>query len=589
MLREYFSPSYNQDNGAGAYCNPAKCNFHQNCTRLRFFWLPLLMASVRLSRAVSTGGRGRVLRRGLSGGGQAGHLQSLHPRARPLHRAHPVGPALLVYAAGGPISGSGQLRGGSLGREAASQRRRRRRCLTSTLRRSFGLPTLLVGGGGYTIRNVARCWAYETALCLGEPLRNELPYNDYWEYYAPDYTLHIRESNMVRAPRPAGPRAPAPCCVPAAADGAAGHPDPSAACASAPAPAGTLLGSALSCRARPAVGEAVTPSRRAPSQVNLNTPDYLAATTRRIFEHLRHLPSAPGVTIGGGAESAPRDPMVDLDEAEEDDPDVRDGVRALDARVRPSNDYGPDHGDVVHRDAQVGADAPAGPQHDPSLPRPDAMGSDASYLASSLGGSAAGDAKGAVAAKAEADAGRAVAAPAAAAEAEVKEEGRAARDEQDPMKTEGAAAAAETAAAEGSADAAEGKAYRAAVAEDGAAVVSGAAAGASDAMDVDSDKPAAEGASEGPAAAPSESGKSAAAVAADGGGDGKEAAEAMGGSDRMDVDAQAAAAAAGGQGAADAPAQEGKADSDAGPAAPGNATPAEAAGEPKPAETLSGA
>jgi len=59
------------------------------------------------------------------------------------------------------------------------------------------LPTLLVGGGGYTIRNVARCWAYETALCLGEPLRNELPYNDYWEYYAPDYTLHIRESNMV--------------------------------------------------------------------------------------------------------------------------------------------------------------------------------------------------------------------------------------------------------------------------------------------------------------------------------------------------------------------------------------------------------
>ena len=54
-----------------------------------------------------------------------------------------------------------------------------------------------MGGGGYTIRNVARCWAYETALCLGEPLRNELPYNDYWEYYAPDYTLHIRESNMV--------------------------------------------------------------------------------------------------------------------------------------------------------------------------------------------------------------------------------------------------------------------------------------------------------------------------------------------------------------------------------------------------------
>ena len=24
--------------------------------------------------------------------------------------------------------------------------------------KSFGLPTLVLGGGGYTIRNVARCW-----------------------------------------------------------------------------------------------------------------------------------------------------------------------------------------------------------------------------------------------------------------------------------------------------------------------------------------------------------------------------------------------------------------------------------------------
>eukprot|EP00494_Astrolonche_serrata_P030665 UN30933 len=32
--------------------------------------------------------------------------------------------------------------------------------------KSFGLPLLVLGGGGYTIRNVARCWAHETALCL---------------------------------------------------------------------------------------------------------------------------------------------------------------------------------------------------------------------------------------------------------------------------------------------------------------------------------------------------------------------------------------------------------------------------------------
>lgn len=32
--------------------------------------------------------------------------------------------------------------------------------------KSFGLPTLVLGGGGYTIRNVARAWTYETALLL---------------------------------------------------------------------------------------------------------------------------------------------------------------------------------------------------------------------------------------------------------------------------------------------------------------------------------------------------------------------------------------------------------------------------------------
>ncbi len=26
---------------------------------------------------------------------------------------------------------------------------------------------MVLGGGGYTVRNVARCWAYETGLCLG--------------------------------------------------------------------------------------------------------------------------------------------------------------------------------------------------------------------------------------------------------------------------------------------------------------------------------------------------------------------------------------------------------------------------------------
>jgi len=36
--------------------------------------------------------------------------------------------------------------------------------------KSFNLPILLLGGGGYTIRNVARCWALETSVILGKPI-----------------------------------------------------------------------------------------------------------------------------------------------------------------------------------------------------------------------------------------------------------------------------------------------------------------------------------------------------------------------------------------------------------------------------------
>jgi len=62
--------------------------------------------------------------------------------------------------------------------------------------KKFDLPLLLLGGGGYTIRNVARCWTFETSIALGVDIANELPYNDYFEYYGPDFKLHISPSNM---------------------------------------------------------------------------------------------------------------------------------------------------------------------------------------------------------------------------------------------------------------------------------------------------------------------------------------------------------------------------------------------------------
>ena len=37
----------------------------------------------------------------------------------------------------------------------------------------FGVPMLVLGGGGYTMRNVARCWAYETGRLLGQELPDE--------------------------------------------------------------------------------------------------------------------------------------------------------------------------------------------------------------------------------------------------------------------------------------------------------------------------------------------------------------------------------------------------------------------------------
>ena len=55
----------------------------------------------------------------------------------------------------------------------------------------YNLPTLVLGGGGYTIRNVARCWTYETAVVLGTDIDNELPYNDYYAYYGPDFAMHF--------------------------------------------------------------------------------------------------------------------------------------------------------------------------------------------------------------------------------------------------------------------------------------------------------------------------------------------------------------------------------------------------------------
>lgn len=49
-----------------------------------------------------------------------------------------------------------------------------------------GYPTLLLGGGGYTIRNVSRCWAYDTGVALGleSLIPDKIPANAFSSYWS---------------------------------------------------------------------------------------------------------------------------------------------------------------------------------------------------------------------------------------------------------------------------------------------------------------------------------------------------------------------------------------------------------------------
>jgi hypothetical protein len=57
--------------------------------------------------------------------------------------------------------------------------------------RAYAVPLLVLGGGGYTIRNVSRCWTYETAVLVGAALPDELPRTVYDHFFRESaYKLH---------------------------------------------------------------------------------------------------------------------------------------------------------------------------------------------------------------------------------------------------------------------------------------------------------------------------------------------------------------------------------------------------------------
>ncbi|KAJ9050108.1 hypothetical protein DSO57_1017606 [Entomophthora muscae] len=67
-------------------------------------------------------------------------------------------------------------------------------CLENAL--SYNLPTIVLGGGGYSVKNVARTWTLETATILGLELDNQLPTNSYFGHLPEDSTLYIPPVKM---------------------------------------------------------------------------------------------------------------------------------------------------------------------------------------------------------------------------------------------------------------------------------------------------------------------------------------------------------------------------------------------------------
>ena len=64
--------------------------------------------------------------------------------------------------------------------------------------RKYNIPLILLGGGGYTVKNVARTWTYETACALGieGEIDPNLPWNQYFEWFGPRYRLEVVNNNM---------------------------------------------------------------------------------------------------------------------------------------------------------------------------------------------------------------------------------------------------------------------------------------------------------------------------------------------------------------------------------------------------------
>jgi len=67
----------------------------------------------------------------------------------------------------------------------------------------YKTPLLVVGGGGYTLRNAARCWCYETGRLMGHDLPDALPDSvlNSFNYYMDNQRLRIEVGSTALACR----------------------------------------------------------------------------------------------------------------------------------------------------------------------------------------------------------------------------------------------------------------------------------------------------------------------------------------------------------------------------------------------------
>eukprot|EP01117_Protostelium_nocturnum_P001362 TRINITY_DN11676_c0_g1_i1.p1 TRINITY_DN11676_c0_g1~~TRINITY_DN11676_c0_g1_i1.p1 ORF type:complete len:189 (-),score=39.55 TRINITY_DN11676_c0_g1_i1:52-618(-) len=60
--------------------------------------------------------------------------------------------------------------------------------------RSWNLPTVILGGGGYHNANTARCWAFLTSLIADVSLNENIPEHSYFDKYGPSFQLSLSTS-----------------------------------------------------------------------------------------------------------------------------------------------------------------------------------------------------------------------------------------------------------------------------------------------------------------------------------------------------------------------------------------------------------